>query len=82
MQFDTALRLWPAASTIILFILQGAFFIIIKFNDIAHLHKEVQRLGCETKETSETQVEIRERLANMEGKLDLIVAHVEAANKK
>ena len=82
MQFDTALRLWPAASTIILFILQGAFFVIIKFNDIKHLHLEVKRLDGDMRESNLIQGEVRERLANIEGKLDILVAQKSVNNSE
>jgi hypothetical protein len=75
MQWDTALRLWPAVSSIVLFVIQGAFFVIIKFNDVRHLHKEVIRLAKEQKECTNGQTDIRERLAKIEGKLDILVDH-------
>ena len=82
MDLDFGLRLWPAVSTIVLFLIQAAFFVIIKFNDVRHLHKEVRRLAKEVKEQSVCQIEVRERLANMEGKLDLLVDHAGLTKKE
>lgn len=79
---DLGLKLWPAVSTITLFLIQGAFFVIIKFNDVRHLHKEVKRLSGEVKEQCENQIEVRERLANIEGKLDILVDHAGLKQKE
>jgi hypothetical protein len=79
---DLGLRLWPAVSTIVLFLIQAAFFVIIKFNDVRHLHKEVRRLAKEVKEQSANQIEVRERLANIEGKLDILVDREGQVNKE
>lgn len=73
MQLDTAIRVFPAITTWALFLFQAAFFVIIKFNDVSHLHKEVNRLGKECKATKDNQTQMDQRLARMEGKIDLLV---------
>ena len=59
--------------TLAIWVCQLAFFVIIKFNDVSHLHKEVNRLGKECKATKDNQNQMNERLARMEGKIDLLV---------
>lgn len=82
MVFDTAVRLFPALTTWALFLIQAAFFVVIKFNDVSHLHKEVQRLGKECKGTKDKQELMDQRLARMEGKLDILVDHFIPAQPK